>query len=78
MAHRVIDMRGEDCPGPLVKAIREAAKAPVGSVIQVLTDSERCVDLLKDMVSDLGLGKVSVDDKGDYMVVTIRRLTVVV
>ena len=77
MTSRVLDLRGEDCPGPLVKAIREASKTPIGGSIQVLTDSDRCVELLKDMVSDLGLGKVTVDDKGDYKVVVIQRLTIV-
>ncbi len=70
---QVYDFRGEDCPGPLMKAIRRVWRSPIGSVTKVLTDNEKCVKLIKEMAADLMLGSVTVEDKGDYMLVIIRR-----
>jgi TusA-related sulfurtransferase len=67
------DFRGEDCPGPLIKTIRKIGKLPEGSVVTILTDNERCVELIDEAANLFDLGEVSIKKQSEYAIVTIKR-----
>ena len=62
---RTLDLRGEDCPGPLVKTIRELAKMRKGEKV-VLTTSKLCVELIKQTVELLEIAKIEVHNRENF------------
>lgn len=69
----VLDVRGEDCPGPLVKVVRKIARMPVGDRLKVLTDVEECVALIRETVEAIDL-RVDVNYTGEgYWVMVIEK-----
>ncbi len=71
-AVRVLDFRGEDCPDPLVKAVKAVSEAGECEVIKVLTDSETCARLIKESVELFKLGSVRTERVGDCFELVIR------
>lgn len=69
----VLDFRGEECPGPLVRTLRRLAEAEAGDVLIVYTDVEECVRMIKEAVEEMGLGRVEVVDSGAYKELHITR-----
>ncbi len=59
----VLDVRGEDCPAPMVKVVRKIARIPEGDRLKVLTDIEECVRLIRETVEAIEL-EVEVRDTG--------------
>ncbi len=57
---KILDFRGEDCPGPLVKTVRELSKMERGSKVLVLTTSKQCVELLKQTVNAFRIAEMVV------------------
>ncbi len=71
---RVLDLRGENCPEPVVKVARQLEHAVSGEVIHVLTDNEECVRYLMDLIKVTGVGKAEVINKGSHheLVITVE------
>lgn len=72
-ASSLLDFRGEDCPGPLIKALRVFARLKRGESLTVLTDVEECVRLLKENIQEAGLGRVNVYRRQEFFEVKIIR-----
>lgn len=75
MGEITLDLRGQAPPAPVVRALRAAARAPAGSTVTVLTDSEICVKRIQEMAAEFGLGPVVVEDRGDHKAVKITHTT---
>lgn len=70
---KIADFRGEDCPGPLIKAIKALAEAKKGDMIVVSTTSSRCVEMIKEIVESLGLGNINILQKEGYVEVVLEK-----
>ncbi|MEM0026994.1 MAG: sulfurtransferase TusA family protein [Ignisphaera sp.] len=70
---KVLDFRGEECPQPLVKTIREFSKVRRGEEIVVLTTSKLCVDMIRESVEAFGIGTIDVNEKDKYYEVRLRK-----
>lgn len=70
---RIADFRGEDCPGPLIKAMKALAEARRGDTIVILTTSSRCVEMIKEIVKGLGLGNINVLQKDGYIEIVLEK-----
>ncbi|ADM28156.1 conserved hypothetical protein [Ignisphaera aggregans DSM 17230] len=70
----ILDFRGEECPGPLVKTLRKLVNAKKGEEIIVLTDSKECVNVLRESIVPLGLGSFDVKQEDSYYKITIIKL----
>jgi len=68
----VLDVRGEECPGPLVKATRMLAKLSKGDELVILTDIEECVRLIRETVEMLNVSFIHVEQTEDYWKITVR------
>jgi TusA-related sulfurtransferase len=71
---RSLDLRGEDCPGPLVKTIRELAKMRNGEEVVVLITSKLCVELLKQTVELLEIAKIEVHSNENFFEVYLKKI----
>ena len=66
---RVLDVRGEECPVPEMKASKELKKMKVGEVLEVLTDHEPAVHVtLPSLCKSLGYPFVVIKADGMYKV----------
>ncbi|MCC6005872.1 MAG: sulfurtransferase TusA family protein [Thermofilum sp.] len=70
---KVLDFRGEECPGPFVKAVRELAKMRKGDKVVVLTTSKQCVDLLRQAVDAFGVAEMLVRENDGVYEVLLER-----
>jgi TusA-related sulfurtransferase len=70
----ILDLRGEDCPGPLVKTIRALAKMRKGEKIVVLTTSKLCVELLEQTVESLKIAKIEVQNRENFYEVYLEKM----
>jgi TusA-related sulfurtransferase len=70
----ILDLRGEDCPGPLVKTIRALAKMRKGEKIVVLTTSKLCVELLEQTVESLKIAKIEVQNRENLYEVYLEKM----
>ncbi len=68
-----LDFRGEECPGPLVKTLRALAKIGKGEKIVVLTTSQQCVELLKQVEESLEIAKMEVHRKESFYEIIIEK-----
>ena len=71
---KILDFRGEECPQPLYKAVREIASSKPGETIEILTDSEQCVDLISTAVEATGAGSVHLVRENGYIRMVIKRM----
>ncbi|MEM0028552.1 MAG: sulfurtransferase TusA family protein [Ignisphaera sp.] len=70
---KVLDFRGEECPHPLVKTVRELSKARKGEEIIVLTTSKLCVDMIKESVEAFNIGEINICEKNGYYEIRLRK-----
>ncbi len=70
----ILDFRGEECPGPLIKTLRKLVNAKKGEEIIVLTDSKECVNVLRESIVPLGLGSFDFRQEGSYYRIIIVKL----
>jgi len=68
---RVLDMRGLQCPEPLIRIVKVIEGLGTGDVVDVVTDVPECVNLIKEAVEGFGLGLVEVLNKGEYFVLRV-------
>ena len=71
MNKRVLDFRGEPCPGPLVKTIRVLSSMKEGEVLHVLTDIEECMKSIREAVELLDVERVEVVRENGYWVIKV-------
>lgn len=70
---KILDLRGEECPGPLVKTIRELSKACKGEELVLLTTSRMCVDMIRESVEAFGIGSIDVAEKDGYYEIVLKK-----
>lgn len=63
---KVLDVRGEKCPEPVVRVAQVLEEATNGQEVRVLTDNEECVRYISDLVNVAGVGAVSIIEREDY------------
>jgi len=67
--NKTLDVRGEECPVPEMKAGKELKKMKVGEVLEVLTDHEPAVHVtLPSLCKSLGYPYVVMKGDGMYKV----------
>ncbi len=70
----MLDLRGEECPGPVIKTLRKLVSAKKGEEIIVLTDSKECVNVIRESIVSLGIGSFDVKQEGSYYRIMIVKL----
>ncbi|MCL4458908.1 MAG: sulfurtransferase TusA family protein [Chloroflexi bacterium] len=50
----IVDVRGETCPYPMLKAVEAMKKAPPGEVIEVYTDHAPALETIPTQAKRLG------------------------
>jgi len=70
---KTLDFRGEDCPGPLVKTLRELSKMEKGGKVLVMTTSKQCVDLLRQAVDAFGVAEIVVRESGGVYEILLEK-----
>ncbi len=73
----VIDLRGQECPEPLLRAVRVLSRLPPGGSVIFLTDSEECAENIKYLVKTSAIGTVTSRKKGGYIEVAVSRARVI-
>ena len=73
----VVDLRGQPCPEPLVRAVRVLARLPPGGSVVFLTDNEECADNIAYVARSSGIGPVSVRRRRGYFEVAVSRARVI-
>jgi len=71
MNTRMLDMRGLQCPEPLIRIVKVIEGLGTGEVVDVVTDVPECVNLIKETVEGFELGLVEVLNRGEYFILRI-------
>lgn len=58
-----LDVRGEICPYPMMKAVEAMKKAPLGEIIEVYTDHAPALETIPTQAARLGW-KVKIEEIG--------------
>lgn len=68
-----LDVRGEICPYPMLKAVEAMRAVPDGENIRVITDHPPCLETIPSQAARLGF-EVSIEETGSpEWVITLRR-----
>ena len=62
----ILDVRGENCPEPVIKVARALDSARKGYILFVLTDNKECVEYIKDLVSVTKIGNLEIKERSNY------------
>lgn len=68
---KVLDVRGLQCPEPLLRIVKVVEELNTGEVVDVITDVPECVNLIKEAVEGFELGLVEVLNKDGYFVLRV-------
>lgn len=70
-----IDLRGMECPTPLIKAIEEYTKLGEGETLEILMDSKQCVELLDEGINEMKAGEIKIEETnpGTYKVILTKK-----
>ncbi len=71
MSVKVLDVRGLQCPEPLLRIVKVVEELNTGEVVDVITDVPECVNLIKEAVEGFELGLVEVLNKDGYFVLRV-------
>jgi len=69
---RVLDFRGEPCPGPLVKTIRTLSSMKEGEELIVITDIEECMKTIREAVELLDVESIEVVEENRCWKIIIK------
>lgn len=72
MKSLVLDVRGEECPRPLVKMARMLAELGKNEELVILTDIEECVRLIRETAEMLNVRFTSVERMKGYWRITVK------
>lgn len=73
-ADKMVDARGSFCPGPLMELIKTVKTAPVGSVIEVLSNDQGSAKDIPQWVNKVGHELVYSEDMGDHWKIAVRKV----
>jgi len=68
----VLDVREEECPGPLVKTARTFAKLSKGDELIILTNIEECVHLIRETVETLNVDSIHIKKIKNYWEIVVK------
>ncbi len=70
---RVLDLRGQECPKPVLRALRALATT-AEKLLVILVDSRSCAETIKYMVESLAIGAADYREEapGVYRVTVFR------
>ncbi|MET1159782.1 MAG: sulfurtransferase TusA family protein [Thermoprotei archaeon] len=71
-SEKILDFRGEPCPGPLIRTIRTISSMKKGEVLVVLTDIEECMKSIRDSVELLEPANIEVSRESGYWKIIIK------
>lgn len=69
---KILDFRGETCPGPLIKTVRILSTLEKGCKAIVLTDNKECVELICEVIKLLNIDFLEVIKEDNYWKIIIR------
>jgi TusA-related sulfurtransferase len=69
----VLDLRDEECPGPVVKTLKKLAEMPDGGKLVVLLTSEPCAIILISNLAAARIGRAEVERQGRVIKMTITK-----
>jgi TusA-related sulfurtransferase len=72
-ADTTVDARGATCPGPLMDLISEVRAVEDGTVIELLSDSERTPDEVSEWADETGHEVTDVHDEGEYYRIEVTK-----
>ena len=73
MANISIDVRGENCPVPLIETRKAVRKANTGDIIEITGTHPASKKEIPMAVRNLGLELLEIIDKDDYWIIKIKR-----
>lgn len=68
-----LDVRGEICPYPMLKAIEAMRAAPDGEIIEVFTDHPPCLETIPPQAARLGFEVHIAETGSPEWVITLSR-----
>lgn len=73
---KVLDVRGEECPEPVIKVARALEATEEGDTIFVLTDNYECVKYIKELVNIANIGELEIKERNNHyeLMVRVRQL----
>lgn len=71
---KVVDLRGQECPTPVIRVLREFMALGEGGEIVALIDSEPCVEQIKAFLGHLPDAEVDAIRESGYYRLRVRRL----
>jgi len=69
---KVMDFRGEPCPGPLIKTVKTLSNLGENKELVVLTDIEECMKTIKEAVELLDVTEVTVKRENKHWRIVIK------
>lgn len=69
----ILDFRGEQCPGPIIKTIRKLTSISSGCVLVIYTDVEECVELIKNTLELMEFKSFSINREKNYWIIRIEK-----
>ena len=68
-----VDARGATCPGPLMDLIAEIRAVEEGTVVELLSDSERTPDEVAEWADETAHDVTGVHDESDYYRIEVTK-----
>ncbi|EMA11025.1 TusA-related sulfurtransferase [Haloarcula vallismortis] len=72
-ADTTVDARGATCPGPLMDLISEVRAVNIGTVIALLTDTEKSPTEVQEWADESGNEVLDVVDEGDHYRIHVKK-----
>jgi len=72
MANINVDVRGENCPVPLIETRKAVRKANTGDIIEILGTHPASKKEIPMAVRNLGLELLEIIDEDDYWIIKIK------
>lgn len=72
---RVLDLRGEECPIPITKAVRTFAGMGVGEEITILLTSRSCAEAIKNLFESVpSMVRIEMSVEGNVIKLVLKKL----
>ncbi|MBI9012632.1 MAG: sulfurtransferase TusA family protein [Clostridiales bacterium] len=72
MANISVDVRGENCPVPLIETRKAVRKANIGDVVEILGNHPASMKEIPMAIRNLGLELLEIKEEDDYWRIRIQ------
>ena len=73
-AETTVGARGATCPGPLMDLIAEIRAVDTGTVVALLSDTEKSTTEVQEWVDESGNEVTDIDDEGSHYRIHVKKL----